>query len=86
MKTIGAGAFKTQCLALLDQVQETGEPILVTKRGIPVARVVPPHEKKPERVLGCMKGRFRIVGDITEPLMTDEEVAQWERDWEELNK
>jgi prevent-host-death family protein len=38
---IPAGEFKQRCLALLDQVAETGMPIVVTKRGRPVARIVP---------------------------------------------
>jgi prevent-host-death family protein len=38
---VPAGKFKERCLALLDQVSETGIPIVVTKRGRPVARVVP---------------------------------------------
>lgn len=41
MKTVGAGQFKAQCLALLDEVAREHETILVTKRGKPVARVVP---------------------------------------------
>jgi prevent-host-death family protein len=39
MRTIPAGRFKAQCLKLLDEVAETGETIVVTKRGKPVARV-----------------------------------------------
>jgi len=41
MRTIPAGRFKAQCLKLLDEVAETGAEITVTKRGRPVARVVP---------------------------------------------
>lgn len=41
MRTIPAGRFKAQCLRLLDEVAETGEAIVVTKRGKPVARVEP---------------------------------------------
>ncbi len=38
---IAASRFKAQCLALLDDVAKTGEPLVITKRGRPVARVVP---------------------------------------------
>ena len=38
---IPAGEFKARCLALLDEVNETGEELVITKRGRPVARVVP---------------------------------------------
>lgn len=44
MRTIPAGRFKAQCLRLLDEVAETGETILVTKRGRPVAKVEPVEE------------------------------------------
>ncbi len=44
MRTIPAGRFKAQCLRLLDEVAETGETIVVTKRGKPVARVEPVEE------------------------------------------
>jgi prevent-host-death family protein len=40
-KTLTATRFKAQCLALLDEVAETGESLLITKRGLPVARVDP---------------------------------------------
>lgn len=39
-RTVAAGKFKAECLALLDEVAETGRPLVVTKRGKPVARVV----------------------------------------------
>jgi prevent-host-death family protein len=44
MRTIPAGRFKAQCLRLLDEVAETGETIVVTKRGKPVAKVEPIDE------------------------------------------
>jgi prevent-host-death family protein len=40
-RTIAAGVFKQHCLALLDEVESQGVPIVVTKRGRPVAKVVP---------------------------------------------
>ncbi|MEX1104116.1 MAG: type II toxin-antitoxin system Phd/YefM family antitoxin, partial [Dehalococcoidia bacterium] len=40
-RTMPAGEFKAKCLALLDEVAETGEELVVTKRGKPVARVAP---------------------------------------------
>ena len=44
MRTIPTGRFKAQCLRLLDEVAETGETIVVTKRGKPVAKVEPVEE------------------------------------------
>ena len=43
-RSIGAGEFKTRCLALLDEVAETGETLVITKRGKPVAKLVPAEQ------------------------------------------
>ena len=52
MKTIAAGAFKNQCLRIMDRVAETRDPIIVTKRGRPVVQVVPcPKPSKETRSL-----------------------------------
>ena len=64
MKTMAAGEFKAKCLQIMDEVDETGEPVLITKRGRPVARLVPIDSAR--SILGCMAGRMEIVGDITE--------------------
>ncbi len=45
--TIPAGRFKNGCLAILDEVARTGKPVIVTKRGRPVAKIVPIEEPKP---------------------------------------
>ena len=65
MKTMAAGAFKVHCLAIMDQVRATGEPVVITKRGIPVAKVVPAGI--PANILGSMANDFKIVGDIETP-------------------
>ena len=70
-REIGAGEFKARCLALLDEVAETGEEIVVTKRGKPVAKLTPIESAKP------LEGSVRILGDIVGPL--DEE---WEANQE----
>jgi antitoxin (DNA-binding transcriptional repressor) of toxin-antitoxin stability system len=66
MKQIPAGRFKTCCLAVMDQVQATGEPVLVTKHGKPVVKLVP-AEAKDESIFGYMVGKAKIVGDIISP-------------------
>lgn len=63
-RAIPAGKFKAECLALLDRVAETGEALVVTKRGRPVARVVP-VEAAPARPL---RGSVRVLGDIVAPI------------------
>jgi prevent-host-death family protein len=63
-RTIPAGEFKARCLALLDRVARTGEPITVTKRGRPVASVV---AVKPVDT-SWLRGAATYVGDIITPL------------------
>lgn len=61
MKTIGATKFKEQCLSLLEQVSQ--EEIIVTKRGRPIARLIPWRAPSTE-LLGALKGKVAIHGDI----------------------
>lgn len=61
MKKMGAAQFKSQCLALLDSVDAEG--IVITKRGRPVARVVPVSTAS-SALIGSLKGRIRIKGNI----------------------
>jgi prevent-host-death family protein len=67
VKTVKASEFKAKCLALLDEVQSTGEPLEVTKRGKPVARIVPPPARA-KSIFGAMKGEIKVLGDIVTPL------------------
>lgn len=73
MQRIAAGVFKARCLGLLDEVERERKEIVITKRGRPVARVVPVRPE-PAVVFGRLKGTGRIVGDI---LSTGE---PWEAD------
>jgi prevent-host-death family protein len=65
-QTIAAGEFKTKCLHLLDEVQQTRKEIVITKRGRAVARLVPVEKEVPS-VFGRMKGTITILGDIVAP-------------------
>jgi len=60
---IAAGEFKAKCLHLLDEVQRTRKEIIITKRGRPVARMLP-VEQQPPAVFGRMKGTVEMLGDI----------------------
>jgi len=64
--TVPAGVFKAKCLKLLDEVAEKRKPLIVTKRGKPLAQVIPMPAKK--SLFGAMKGSGTIVGDIISPL------------------
>ncbi len=67
-RTISAAEFKARCLALLDEVSETRETLVVTKRGKPVAQITA-VENDPERrpLLGSVRCRGDIVAAIDEP-------------------
>jgi prevent-host-death family protein len=72
MKQMPAGKFKARCLSVMDDVNATGEPVIITKRGTPVAKIVPVTSKK-QNLFGFMVGQFRIVGDIESPVISLEE-------------
>jgi prevent-host-death family protein len=80
MKTMPIGEFKAKCLGVMAEVNATGKPILVTKRGKPFARVLPFQEQapqeSPESIFGFMRGMGTITGDIVSSEYTDEE---WDR-------
>jgi prevent-host-death family protein len=72
MKTMGAGAFKTNCLAVMDEVQAKRVTVVITKRGKPVAKLVP-VEIKNDDLFGFLQGKVTIVGDVVSPALTLEE-------------
>ena len=61
MHQLNASKFKEQCLSLLDNLGSEG--ILITKRGKPVARLVPASSDCAE-LIGSMKGKLKIRGNI----------------------
>ena len=72
METVSVSKFKAACLELLEKVQRTGQPILITKRGEPVAQIIPPTVPRTQgRWLGSARGTGRIVGDIVSPIEED---------------
>ncbi|MDA0347614.1 MAG: type II toxin-antitoxin system Phd/YefM family antitoxin [Verrucomicrobia bacterium] len=64
MKTILISEFKARCIAILKEAQRTREPVLVTRRGHPLARIEPVYDNPPPRKFGALKSRMRIKGDI----------------------
>jgi len=63
-----AGKFKTHCLAVMDEVAATREAVVITKRGKPVAKVVPVDGPRPKKLLGSLVGVLLPArGDLTEP-------------------
>lgn len=68
MKTMAAGVFKAKCLAVMDEVQKKRETVVITKKGKPVARLVP-ISTEPDPIFGFLMGKGRIVGDIISPVV-----------------
>jgi prevent-host-death family protein len=66
-RTIKASEFKAKCLALMDEVARTGESVVITKNGLPVAELGP-HKKKKKSPFGILKDELVIVGDIMSPI------------------
>jgi prevent-host-death family protein len=81
MKTMPAGEFKAKCLRVMEEVKKYRTPVVITKKGKPVAKLVPADE--PRDIFGCMADKFKIVGDIEAPVLPP--LDEWDvvrgRDW-----
>jgi prevent-host-death family protein len=66
---MAAGVFKAQCLRVMEEVRKRRQPVLITKRGKPVAKLVPVDEGRSGSVFGSMKGKIEIRGDIVAPVL-----------------
>jgi prevent-host-death family protein len=80
-KMVSATEFKAKSLALIDEMQRTGEPLTVTRRGKPAVRLVAERADAPKRkiseLIGCMKGTLTLAPGVTS------DVSALEPDWEE---
>ena len=70
-RTIPAAQFRDQCLRLMDEVRATGETLIVTKHGRPVAAVVPYVERATTSIVGWSDD-IRIAWDPEEPAIPPE--------------
>jgi prevent-host-death family protein len=76
MEAVSITKFKATCLELLERVRRTGEPLVVTKRGKPIAEVIPfGKAEKGAPWLGAMRRSGKIVGDVVSPASED---SDWE--------
>ena len=75
MKTMPAGEFKAKCLRVMEEVRKYRTPVVITKKGRPVAKLVPPDEPK-RTVFGCMADKIKIVGDIESPVLPP--IQKWD--------
>ncbi len=77
MTTMLISEFKAKCLAVLDHVHREGDPVLVTRRGKPLVRVVPVSERSgTPRKLGALSGEATVQGDIVH--------SKFSEDWESI--
>jgi len=76
MKKMVISEFKAKCIAVIREAVRSGEPVIVTRRGKPVARVEPILSSTGKRRLGLLKGRMQIRGDLVTASSTE--------DWEML--
>jgi prevent-host-death family protein len=72
VKKIAAGSFKVHCLAVMDEVHAKRETVVITKRGKPVAKLVPVEEQTDD-LFGFLRGKVTIVGDVVSPALESEE-------------
>lgn len=69
MKVMAAGAFKAKCLAVMDEVRTKRVPVVITKRGKPVVKIVP-AETTGDDIFGFFKGKGKIRGNIVKPVLS----------------
>jgi prevent-host-death family protein len=70
MKTMAAGSFKAQCLAVMDEVQAKRETVVITKHGKPVAKLVP-ADKATDEIYNFLRGKGAVTGDVISPAIED---------------
>ena len=68
-KMMAAGTFKAKCLAVMDEVQAKRVPLVITKRGKPVVKIVPADATRDD-IFGFFKGKGKIKGDIVKPILS----------------
>src|SRR4029077_15613856 len=75
IREIAISKFKAKCLSLLQEVSKTKTPLRVTRRGKPIADVVPASSEGDERSwIGSLSGSVEIVGDIVSPVLDIEAI------------
>ncbi len=75
MQTFKAAEFKAKCLGLMDQVNETGEEIIITKNGRPVS-ILKPYNHRPPTLFGLQKNSIKIKDDLIEAIATEWDVEK----------
>ena len=84
MSEMGAADFKAHCLRVMEKVRRTRRSVTITKRGVPVVKLVPADPPK-RFVLGALAGKFTSVGDIVGPIFSPKAWEETRREWDELS-
>jgi len=77
MEEIAISKFKATCLAVLERVKKTGQPVLVTRFGQAVAQIIPPDAVKPAPRFGTGVDSITILGDI---VASTGDISDWKVD------
>jgi antitoxin (DNA-binding transcriptional repressor) of toxin-antitoxin stability system len=83
VKTLNSSEFKAKCLAILDEVERTGEIVVVLKRGRPIAQLSPIVAGKGKFPQDSLIGTVEVLGDILEPVLPPE---AWEAEGSDEGK
>ena len=81
VRTMKASEFKARCLKLMDEVAESGEEIVITKNGRPVAKLAPHRPRNNTSWFGADRDNIQILGDIVSPMP-----AEWFQDPDDTEK
>jgi prevent-host-death family protein len=76
MVSIQVSEFKATCLSVIERVRQTGQSILITKHGQPVAELGPARPQtrgKRQGFLGSMRGTAKVAGDVVSPVLSEDE-------------
>jgi prevent-host-death family protein len=76
MVSIQVSEFKATCLSVIERVRQTGQPVLITKHGQPVAELGPVRPQtrgKRQGFLGSMRGTAKVAGDVVSPVLSEDE-------------
>ncbi len=68
LRKMPAGKFKAECLKVMDEILRTHIPLVITKRDVPVVKVIPAEETEKKAYFGWMKGTIKTSGDIISPI------------------
>lgn len=75
-ESVSASHLKAKCSEVLDQVERHKKSVIVTRRGRPIARLVPFENDEPRELYGSLSGSVRFWGDVIEPLEVEWEAKR----------